>query len=410
MNLAIIHLFGNMIEMSLIVMFFNIVLGERKKSSLFPLAFVCLLSAYTLINALTKPPYPFLAIYILVVFSLSFFYPKNLKNKLAFGFLYILSNIALDYLFMLIINALNINELSAIYPVLIINIFRFLILVFISNSIKKSFKLTDDKLLVQIFAFSLVSVIFIIIANDLSQKNYKANIVQIFTVAFLVIAVIILLHLLKLRSEKESLIIELNSIKRENDAKRDYFDKIAEYERTISTLRHDYINRITAIMISNEVSMKTELEKLVELTNREEHGIYTDNILINYLLTEKLKQIEILKENLKISIGAISGLKIAPGDVGVVLGNALDNSIEALSHLCLDDRLLEIDIALERGTFIINIINSFDKNYKRLDNKNRGYGLKSIEQIVSDYAGYLVTEKKDSFIFRAVMLNTQGIR
>ena len=100
-------------------------------------------------------------------------------------------------------------------------------------------------------------------------------------------------------------------------------------------------------------------------------------------------------------------------DLCVVLGNMLDNAIEASEKVT--DRWINVSIGLRKNGLVIVVENSFDGIIKKnihgniisiKENKeHHGYGLKSIRKTVEKYDGELVVEIRGN-IFRAVAFMT----
>lgn len=77
------------------------------------------------------------------------------------------------------------------------------------------------------------------------------------------------------------------------------------------------------------------------------------------------------------------------------MGNILDNAIEAALK-CENEKYILLNMKYDQGTFLISLKNSYNGNSKKsngkflttkVDNKNHGIGLKSVESIVQKYSG-----------------------
>lgn len=410
MNMFFYHLLANTVEISLIIYFFNITLGERKKNRFFGLVLFSLLIFYTLVNTFTKPPLTFMLAGTFVILVISLFYPKSILQKLGYAIIYIFATMSIEVVVALISQYFRIAYINDVRAIVICNIIRVIILLIVKKFINRKPVVTDDRLLLILIGFSTISmtIVYDKIISVLDEDFILG--LNMSSVFILISSVFMLFYLVHIKHESNLMKAELIAIKKDNEAKKDYYNKITEYEKKISTARHDLINRITAILVSSEnKNVEEQLRALANESASEKHGIYTDNTLINYVLSSKLNQIEINQENTHISICLYDDLLINPGDIGVVLGNILDNATEALSHITLDKRRLLIDITLDTGVLNITVENTYDPNYKRSDNRNRGYGLRSIKEIVENYGGYLLTKNGDVFTTRAVMINTTNV-
>ena len=89
-------------------------------------------------------------------------------------------------------------------------------------------------------------------------------------------------------------------------------------------------------------------------------------------------------------------------DINVVVGNLLDNAIEAAG--ATDEKVLKGFITLEQGIFKLQFTNSYKKERQQQGDKqpigkkkrhHSGIGLKNVQEIVDKYNGIMeITEGK----------------
>ena len=102
-------------------------------------------------------------------------------------------------------------------------------------------------------------------------------------------------------------------------------------------------------------------------------------------------------------------LPIDTCDIGVVLGNAIDNAIEAVKECKSSKRVIEISMGIKKEACVIVIKNPYENkvqkdNYGILISSKRekykhGYGVKSIMKIADKYQGEALVEEKDGVFF-----------
>lgn len=220
------------------------------------------------------------------------------------------------------------------------------------------------------------------------------------------IIVIFFIMFFKFNQDKEISRLKVKSLEKEISNKKLYYQSLSSKEHEIRTLKHDLKNMISSI-IASEKDLRTEMLKLVEGLDKSS-PIISDNPIVNFILSSKLRNIEILEENLFINIKLTEELKIDPGDFGIVLGNCLDNAIEALEYLDLEDRVLKIVIILKLGVLYVVTENSFDK-FQKKEGDLRGFGLDSIRCICKSYDGFLELSTDKYFIASAYLMNIPKI-
>lgn len=183
--------------------------------------------------------------------------------------------------------------------------------------------------------------------------------------------------------------------------------------------RHDLINKL--IVLKNEIeqgekeNVIREIDKIIENNHTENYISDSGNQVIDALLNTKYS---IAKENgiqflLKIFIP--EELPINQCDLGVVLGNALDNAIEATEKCTGNDKDIEIAMGIKKQSLVLVIKNPYegylkqDKSGKLISTKNdfrrHGYGISSIQKVADKYGGDVIIETQDGKFVLTVMMN-----
>ena len=117
------------------------------------------------------------------------------------------------------------------------------------------------------------------------------------------------------------------------------------------------------------------------------------------------------KKNIKcyVSVAIPQKLKINYGDVGILLGNLLDNAIEACEKT--KESFIDLKIKYVKNTIFISISNS--KNSEKVniestskeDKENHGYGIYNIRNIVRQYGGFIEFHDRGNVFEISLSLN-----
>lgn len=125
----------------------------------------------------------------------------------------------------------------------------------------------------------------------------------------------------------------------------------------------------------------------------------------------QFKRAKAISRNIEIGtdVFAMQGLPVSDEDLCVILGNMLDNAIEACEKI--SGRWIRLSIGFRKNGLVIVVENPFDGAVKRdmqgnivsakEDGEHHGYGLASIEKTVKKYDGEFVTEIRGNR-FRAI--------
>ena len=202
-------------------------------------------------------------------------------------------------------------------------------------------------------------------------------------------------------------------------------EHIAEMEHIYSgvrSLKHDMKNTLSVIIqlaVNEEAQPNEELQNylsdLNQTMNRLDFQYKTGNSVVDILLNMKYHELTCKMPDILLNADRLlfpENLKIQSYDIGIIIGNALDNAIEACNKLKEKEQSAEAFITLSSFTrgkmFFIEVENSFegkiirDKHTEfpitdKSDKKVHGIGFSNIKKTVEKYRGgvdWFVENKK----------------
>ena len=212
-----------------------------------------------------------------------------------------------------------------------------------------------------------------------------------------IIVFYLLAHLNSLRNRQ----MELLLTEQENKAYESQIRELTAADQGIRAIRHDIKNHLLVIseMVHNNDFSGVEeyIEYIGKRIEENEPLVKTGNIVVDSLLNLKLN---IVRKNFRIepeiNIAISENLQMGKHDMCIILGNLMDNAIEALEKC--ESGVLKITMREYQGTLSIHISNSFDgilsKNYNKFITSksnmyNHGIGLKNVKCTVEKYHGEL---------------------
>lgn len=182
---------------------------------------------------------------------------------------------------------------------------------------------------------------------------------------------------------------------------RKFLDNAQSRYDDLRRMAHDLNQILTPLAIYAEAGELDKIQEAVRASrqrvDQNQIAIDSGNRFIDALLTEKMadagkKGIQIQREIHSLS----ENLPVPPEALSVLLGNALDNAIEACSRIPDAPRIIRLMMRQEKGMFQMMIQNRFAVDpvvnhgvflSTKTDPLNHGFGLNSIEQIVEQYHG-----------------------
>ena len=182
----------------------------------------------------------------------------------------------------------------------------------------------------------------------------------------------------------------------------------------IKALRHDmrhHINEMQILAGKNDVEgIRRYLSSMQEYLKTPDEIIESGDVEIDSLLNYMLAQAR--KEQISVRTEVrLSDVSQHSFDINIILGNLLENAIEAAQQA--EEKKLSVNIKEEKGILKIHVENSYSgtlrqKGTKLLTTKKdsglHGLGLGNVENIVRKYHGTMKIEKTDHLFSVRILL------
>lgn len=185
--------------------------------------------------------------------------------------------------------------------------------------------------------------------------------------------------------------------------------------------RHDLANQLVVI---RECVESGERENAVESLNRiiksDDNGYSisrSGNAVVDAVINFKYAAARECGIRFVLRIFIPEKLPVDQCDLGIVLGNALDNAIEAAGACPEEDRRIEIRMGVKKDALILVVKNPYAHDLKhseagellstKKDSQRHGYGLKSIQRTAERYSGEVLIDEKNRVFCLTVIMNLQ---
>lgn len=230
----------------------------------------------------------------------------------------------------------------------------------------------------------------------------------------LLIANFLMLYLYNLLLHSISQQYEMEMLKTQLQAYANQLNVVLRGEEKIKALRHDIKHHLSELMLLANKHDVAEIQKYIDEMNsflkNPNEIVASGNLEIDSVLNFMLQKAE--KELKTVDIKVMLPEKVRHSfDINVMLGNLLENAIEAAGKT--ENKYLSVHIKLKRGILKVKIENSFESSYILRKEQNRkdtilkttkpftkqhGIGLKNVKKIVEKYNGTMaVTAQKGIF-------------
>ena len=166
--------------------------------------------------------------------------------------------------------------------------------------------------------------------------------------------------------------------------------------------RHDMNNQFIALsqLIKSEQygDAERQLSHLTLLTKSKIIYSTSGNVIIDGLINYKLQNALNDRIKVKTEIAVPNRINIETTDLVAILGNLIDNALNALADVPEDRRSLTIKVVFSQGRLIVRTSNPYTGDILCTDgkivsdkqnSKQHGYGLNNIAKSVNKYKGYM---------------------
>lgn len=187
---------------------------------------------------------------------------------------------------------------------------------------------------------------------------------------------------------------------------------LENFNKTLRTQRHDYLNHIQVIYSLMELEEYDEARNYIEPVYKDivrvSKALKTSKPAVNALLQAKLQMAEKNKIDMELEIKSdLKHLNVEPWEFCRVIGNIIDNGIFAL-RLKPDNRYMLVEFMEDLENIKINISNNgdviskeiidkiFDEGFTTKGIKGEGLGLSIVKEIVENSAGKVIVKSDEN--------------
>lgn len=195
-----------------------------------------------------------------------------------------------------------------------------------------------------------------------------------------------------------------------------HYEEVQNIYREMRGWRHDYHNHIQTMKAYRRLSEDTKLDEYLDdldgdLTNVDTL-IKSGNVMVDAILNSKLSLAGSRKININAKAAVPSELSISEIDLCIILGNLLDNAMEACLKLTNEeDRHMRVYIDIKRDQLYISVTNTSDGNAHKQNGRylsgkggNHGFGLMRVDRLVDKYGGYIKRRDEEGAFSTEILL------
>ncbi len=265
-----------------------------------------------------------------------------------------------------------------------------------------------DKTIVKVpttfYVFPLCTLIAVICFWYISLNQYiefKNQVILGIVSMLLLFATLFIFFAFQANAQRENKLLLLQQEQDKIKTDITYYNILEQQNSNLRVYAHDAKNHLSAIKNLNEnPEIEIHISKMIESLSEYGKVCHSGNHTLDVVIDKYVAECKIRKVNFEFDIKNNNLSQINPYDIVTILGNLLDNAVEAAEKAEKKQVSIETDF---RNNFSVIIVSNYCDNSPKLDetglpfttkrnNRLHGIGLKSVKKTVKKYDGDLAFE------------------
>lgn len=203
----------------------------------------------------------------------------------------------------------------------------------------------------------------------------------------------------------------------QQDLMEKHCEEVENMYRQTRGWRHDYRNHIQTMKAYLSMGRYEELAEYLDQLDMDlsqvDTVVKTGNVMVDAVLNSKISVARAKQIAVDAKARVPQHMSVAEVDLCVILGNLLDNAIEACMGIEEESqRFIRIYIDVLQGQLYLYVLNATAGILKRWgnsylstkDSREHGYGLMRMDRVVEKYHGYLDRQDEEGVFATEVLL------
>ena len=201
----------------------------------------------------------------------------------------------------------------------------------------------------------------------------------------------------------------------QNQVMAHHYEEVKSVYQNMRGWRHDYHNHLQTIKAYLSFAQYEEasryLLELEEDLKRVDSLVKSGHLMMDAILNSKLSLAIDKKIHVNCTMSFPEELSVSDIDICVIVGNLMDNALEAALKLPEEERFIRIYGAIVKQQLYISITNAAqedlnfnERNYISEKRGDHGHGMKRVKLAVDNYGGYLNLKNEPGVFVSEVMI------
>ncbi|NLG05641.1 MAG: GHKL domain-containing protein [Clostridia bacterium] len=356
---------------------------------------------------------------LLAFIGLTFNYESTIKKRVLSALLIYLILLCVEMIVALMSGYFNFpifstNNYTSIYGLIVCKILSFVVVLILNNykNIKRGEIVPSSNWfnIILIPATSLYIILLLFLAEGLSANYVIVGVLLMLLINFATFNLYDAITAALSERMESRLLLEQNK----------YYDRQLETMRAslenTKAIRHDLKNHMFSIssLVQNSDKERTlqYISQIMKDFGADQNYASSGNMIIDSIVNFKFQEAERRGINTTLDLNIPENLEIPPIDMTIVLGNLLDNAIEAATKV-EENPYINVKIKYDKGRVLLQIDNPYTGEVKeengryitvKEDKSNHGIGLKNVDKIVPRYNGTMSVDHSGNVFSVTVLM------
>lgn len=185
---------------------------------------------------------------------------------------------------------------------------------------------------------------------------------------------------------------------------QEYYDQLRIQQEETRALWHDISKYLRA---SKAEASNGALVQVQEMLDAISCVVDVNNRVVSVILNEYVQATRADEIELEMDVQVPEVLFVTAADLYVLIGNTMDNAIEACQSLPQEQRRISLKLKTHNNILFFEMSNPYtDKHMYRIRNNYHGYGLKNVMRCVEKYNGKTEVSKNEGVFQITAILNS----
>lgn len=183
---------------------------------------------------------------------------------------------------------------------------------------------------------------------------------------------------------------------------QEYYDQLRVQQEETRALWHDISKYLRASKVETSDCALVQVQEMLDSISC---VVDVNNRVISVILNEYMQAARSAGITFELDVQVPEVLFVTAADLYVLIGNTMDNAIEACQNLPEDKRNISLKLKTHNNILFYELSNAYDQTHsKRIKNHYHGYGLRNVEKCVEKYNGRIeITRDNGVFLFVAYL-------